>query len=282
VLDHAVKDFSSILTVEKKVSWNGLRVVHYRARHGELSEHAHLQHQVIIPLSGSFEGVLHTAAGTNANGRVAVGSVCILPARSRHAAYFPGEAEYLSLYIEPALVARAGGASPAEIVEQCVADPIINQIGMALRAELASEGLNGQLYAESLANVLAVHLLRHYSATRAVARPFTGGLTAYKLRRTLDFISDNLERHISLGEIATQVGMSSFHFAREFKKATGLAPHQYLIHKRVERAKLLLAQSQLPIVEISLRTGFTNQSHFTRLFRKLTSITPAAFRETAR
>jgi AraC family transcriptional regulator len=72
--------------------------------------------------------------------------------------------------------------------------------------------------------------------------------------------------------------MSTFHFAREFKRATGTTPHQHLIRFRVERAKALLAESQLPLAEVGLRTGFSHQSHFTRLFRRLTGTTPQSYR----
>jgi len=72
--------------------------------------------------------------------------------------------------------------------------------------------------------------------------------------------------------------MSNFHFAREFKRATGTTPHQYLIKFRIERAKTLLNEDSLPLVEVGLRSGFSHQSHFTRLFRKITGTTPRLYR----
>jgi AraC family transcriptional regulator len=72
--------------------------------------------------------------------------------------------------------------------------------------------------------------------------------------------------------------MSNFHFAREFKRTTGTTPHQYLIKFRVERAKALLAEAQLPLTEVGLQSGFSHQSHFTRLFRRFTGTTPHSYR----
>jgi len=72
--------------------------------------------------------------------------------------------------------------------------------------------------------------------------------------------------------------MSTFHFAREFKRTTGTTPHQYLIKFRVDRAKALLTGSEMPLVEVSSRSGFSHQSHFTRLFRRLTGTTPQSYR----
>jgi AraC family transcriptional regulator len=110
------------------------------------------------------------------------------------------------------------------------------------------------------------------------ARRFTGGLTGQRLRSVKDFIGDNYERDLSLAELASVAGMSTFHFAREFKRATGTTPHQYLMKFRVERAKSLLAESHLPLVEVCLRAGFSHQSHFSRLFRRLTGTTPLSYR----
>jgi AraC-like DNA-binding protein len=99
-----------------------------------------------------------------------------------------------------------------------------------------------------------------------------------KLRQVTDFISDNYGRDIKLAALAQVAGMSSFHFAREFKRTTGTTPHQYLIKFRIERAKALLAKRDLPLIEVSLRSGFSHQSHFTRLFRRVTGTTPHSYR----
>ena len=80
-------------------------------------------------------------------------------------------------------------------------------------------------------------------------------------------------------EIAAVADLSQFHFARAFRKSTGLTPQQFLMQQRIERAKELLKHDKLPIVEVSLRTGFKNQSHFTSLFRKFTSLTPKMWRD---
>lgn len=95
----------------------------------------------------------------------------------------------------------------------------------------------------------------------------------------MEYINENLERDLTLSEIAASVGMSSYHFARTFKQATGLPPHQYLIKLRLENAKRLLAQTNLAIAEIAYRVGFASQSHFTTLFRKHVGTTPKAYRD---
>ncbi len=99
------------------------------------------------------------------------------------------------------------------------------------------------------------------------------------MRRAKEFIVENLEEDLSLAEIAAAANLSQYHFARAFRKSTGFTPQQYLMQQRIERAKQLLAKNDLPIVEISLLTGFKNQSHFTTLFRKFTKLTPRTWRE---
>jgi AraC family transcriptional regulator len=121
-------------------------------------------------------------------------------------------------------------------------------------------------------------LLRNYTATSNSLKPLAGGLSGKKLRTVLDFIEANYGGDLGLAELAAVASMSIFHFAREFKRATGSTPHQYLIKFRIERAKELLSTSDMPLVDVGYRAGFSHQSHFTRLFHKLTGTTPLSYR----
>jgi len=106
-----------------------------------------------------------------------------------------------------------------------------------------------------------------------------GGLPACKLRRVIEYINDNLAEDLTLAELADVAGMSPHYFSRAFKHSTGTPPHRYVTNCRVERAKRLLADDELPLVEVGFSVGFQNQSHFTTLFHKLTGVTPKAFRD---
>jgi len=272
---------SSPVVLRRQAAWGAVRLEHYRFRAGELPEHHHPEHLVLVSLS-RCTGELRTASGFRACAPLR-GGVCVIPSGQPFASRLGGDTECLAIYLDPALVARAAAETFApggfEVIEKSSqSDPVVSRVGLALLAELESEGPGGRLYAESLANVLAVHLLRHYAAARGGARRFTGGLSGPRLRRVLDFVGDNYERDLSLAELAGVAGTSTFHFAREFKRATGTTPHQHLIRFRVERAKALLAAGDLPLAEVGLRSGFSHQSHFTRLFRKLTGTTPHSYR----
>lgn len=160
-------------------------------------------------------------------------------------------------------------------VQPC--DPLILQIGLALKADLESHRLGGRLYAETMATALAVHLLRNYSAHNYKSVRYLGGLSPTQLKLVIDYISDHLDQELSLEELATIVQLSAFHFCRSFKRSTGFTPHQYVIQQRVERAKLLLKGGKLGISEIAIACGFTHQSHLNRHFKRLTGVTPKIF-----
>jgi AraC family transcriptional regulator len=275
---------SPAVVFHKRATWDHLRVEHDRVRRGEIPEHRHKEHLVVIALEGASEAELRTEGVTHIHEKPPAGGVLVLPAGIRHSARFVGESEYFSIYLDPAFFSRVvngtAESNHVEIIEKSVvADPVISQVGMALRDEIESEGVGGRLYVESLANLLAVHLLRNYTAPQTARVQFRGGLAGHKLRRATGYIAENSHQSLTLEKIAGEVGMSPFHFAREFKKATGYAPHQYLLNDRIDRARKLLAASDLPIVDIALQTGFQSQSHFTRVFRRVTAFTPGAYRE---
>jgi AraC-like DNA-binding protein len=141
----------------------------------------------------------------------------------------------------------------------------------------------GRLAAESLANVLAVHLIRHVLAPRRPQRGRDGMLPQGRLRTVVEYIEEHLDAGPSLAQLAAVVGLNPYHFARQFKAATGLPPHQYVILRRVERARQLLhAGTDLSLAEVALRAGFSDQSQFSHHFKRLVGVTPGRFRTPAR
>lgn len=286
-METAALNPSSPILFKRKAAWDGIRLEHYGFRTGVLPEHRGKEHLITIALGGNCSGEIRTARGFYSSGQVK-GSVCIIPAGQSYQARLEGESEHLAMYVEPSLLLHAAPASHpsgvVEVVERCSpADPVISNVALALLAELNSSErgtgeVSGRLYTESLANVLAVHLLRHYTSFGSDGPRLTGGLSGQRLRLVTDFIGDNYGRDLSLAELASVAGMSPFHFAREFKRTTGTTPHQYLIKFRIDRAKGLLAEGKMPLVEVGFLSGFSHQSHFTRLFRRVTGTTPHSYR----
>jgi AraC family transcriptional regulator len=156
--------------------------------------------------------------------------------------------------------------------------PRLRAAVLALDAELTAGGPGGRLLAESLGNVLAVHLLRHFSAHGAANTPLGGVLPKHKLRAVIEYIREHLDAELSLDHLAAVTHLSPYHFARLFKNSTGLPPHQYVVARRVERAKELLRQRDgLSLADVAVEVGFSSQSHFTRHFKRLVGVTPRRF-----
>jgi AraC family transcriptional regulator len=141
----------------------------------------------------------------------------------------------------------------------------------------------GRLAAESLANLLAVSLIRQILVPRPLLRPRDAALAPGALRVVVDHIEDHLDGDLTLAHMAEAAHLSVYHFARRFRAATGQTPHQYVIARRIERPRQLLdGESDLTLVEIAGRVGFSDQSHFARHFKRIVGVTPGRFRRSAR
>jgi AraC-like DNA-binding protein len=196
-------------------------------------------------------------------------------------------AESCTLAVRPMLIIH--GPYDAREVERVTMvpslpahDPLLQHLALVLQAAVDGEGVAGQLYAESLVDALAVHFLKRYAAARPSLPAVTGGLLPSKLRRTTAYIQAHLAQELSLATLAAVAQTSPAHFARLFKQATGLAPHQYVITCRMAHAKQLLLATDVPLTDIGLQVGCADQSHFTALFRTHAAQTPKAFRDHAR
>lgn len=158
-------------------------------------------------------------------------------------------------------------------------DPFIEHIGWALKADIESGGAGGRLFRESLGTALAARLLQRHSRRSLPMRDPQGGLSAWKLKLVISHIEDNLESELSLAEIAQVAGVSVSHLKTLFRRSTGTPVHQYILRRRVERAKLLLQDQNLSIAQIAFATGFAHQSHLARHMRKILGVTPAVARK---
>lgn len=154
-------------------------------------------------------------------------------------------------------------------------DPLAEPICWALRGELYRPGPVSRLYVETLAQSLALHLLRAASAGVAERSAQPGRAIAPGIGRAIDYLEANLAASIGLAELAAIAHVSPSTLARQFKQATGLAPHQYLLRRRVERARLLLEAGHLTVAEVAQAVGFADQSHLSRHLQR-------AFGRTAR
>ena len=264
--------------------WPGIRVHRAHVLPGRVLEHTNTFHEVNVAIAGALTTEKISASGKHIATKGCSGNLCITPAGQAISAEWNKPLDNMGIALDPEFINRsaaengfAGGFEFAELYKQ--SDPLIEHLGLTLLAEAGSATPVGRLFADSLIQTLTLHLLTHYGTSKRTVQNVIGGLSGHKLRRVKEFIDANLEDDLSLAEISAVADLSQFHFSRAFRKSTGLTPQQFLMQQRIERAKDLLANDDLPIVEISLRTGFKNQSHFTSLFRKFTNLTPKVWRE---
>lgn len=161
-------------------------------------------------------------------------------------------------------------------------DTQLENIGWALKAEMQSGYPCGNLYLESLAVSVAARLVRCHSSVSAESEKPNGRLPGRRLKDVLSYIEDNLSQSLSLDDIAAVAGLSVSHFKSLFRESVGLPVHQYVIRRRVERAKSLLGEGRMPISQIALETGFAHQSHLAHHMRRLLGVSPKALREMLR
>jgi AraC family transcriptional regulator len=265
--------------------WNGLLLEQHSLAPQELPEVTCRFHMIIHQLSESSK------LECRVNGRfkrmvTAADSIGVHPLNAVRKTRLLEGADIVVLSLDASIMERAASESVygdrIQLVQKVgIHDEQISCIIMALRGEVAAGGRSGRLFGESLAYALAAHLLAKYSQHGTPITITERVLPQRRLRRAVEFINENLGKDISLDEIACEVGISPYHFARLFKQATGRSPHRYLMERRIERAKTLLTQTDQPLVMISCSLGFQSQSHFTALFRKFTSTTPLKYRKGA-
>jgi AraC family transcriptional regulator len=151
-------------------------------------------------------------------------------------------------------------------------DAQVEHIAWALEAERSAGNPNGTLFAESMGYSLALHLLGHYG-TRADKRRV---LSKRQRSDLTEYIEQYLDRDLSLTKLAAVAGLSASHLKTLFKSTLGLTVHEYVVQRRVERAKELLLAGKLPAAQIALEAGFAHQSHMARCMRKRLGVTPSA------
>jgi AraC family transcriptional regulator len=199
-----------------------------------------------------------------------------------------GTLEVLHLYLQPdALLDYATERGFVSTATQSLryiggfSDPLLEQMGRAILAEMQAETAAGSLLVESLGSSLAARLLYRYSNSSRDAEARSsrvGKLDPRRLDRVLEYIHAHLGDELHIRGMASAVHLSRFHFARAFKASTGQTPYQYVNAKRMERAKALLVQDR-PLGEIALTLSFSSQANFTRAFRREFGITPSQYRE---
>jgi len=216
----------------------------------------------IVPLASGMTSILDLRRAVSAH------SVhpfhCIAFAVPLGASDESGETSFLDLTFE----------DPARLGFE---DPVIEALGKALLPALAEPRSASRLFVDHVLLALRAHLARRFGVSAKAAR-LRGGLAGWQERRAKDFIEAHLTENVSLADLARECSLSVAQFARSFKRSTGRAPHRFLTERRVERARDLLLYTKLSLAQVAMCAGFADQSHFTKVFRRVVGTSPGSFR----
>jgi AraC family transcriptional regulator len=267
--------------------WNGIQVNRLDAQPGE-HRIPELPVLVVSVHVGAPYRVVQRREGRSSRRQVVDGDVVIIPHGTPNLCVQDTSSEYIAVGIDPQLLISTAEAlgldrQSIEIVNNFgVQDQTLQYTAHALLRERLSPGLGGTLYTESLVNQLIIHLFRTHSAWATAAAIDAAALQSLgkpQLQRALEYILDNLGQNLSLTELAGVAHLSPYHFSRLFKQTIGMAPHQYVLQQRLDRAKRLLVESQMPIAHVASHLGFSDQSHFSYHFKRVFGVTPASLRK---
>ena len=186
---------------------------------------------------------------------------------------------YALLAIDPARLDRLAHPDGGRVTLRRTYDvrvPQLDHLVRALVVEADRRGPGGPLFVDALTTAIGLQLARVARAGEPPPAPARGGLTAAARRRVLALMAASVETGVSVETLAQEAGLSPAHFARAFTRSVGRPPHQHLLALRLERARALLVAADARLSDVALRTGFADQAHFTRQFRRAFGVTPGA------
>lgn len=273
-----------ILGTSDNLKWNGVEFRSYR----------YTGHDVELPAFYDYMLVSYCRGKTNMERQCdgkwrkttcKPGVVSLLTRSQKSHWYWREDIDVNHLYISPKFFLEVA----SDVMENYVSDialedilriddPLVTSAINMIAQESKDEGIGGSLYVESIARQLIIHLLRKYASV--LMRPFdkTGELSFTQMRTIEDYIDANLSKNLDLKSIASQINLGTTSFMRYFKKTNGKTAYAFVLECRLKRAKSLLKDTNLPIKEIALASGFSDQAHLTRLFQRQYQSTPAVYR----
>lgn len=271
----------------EKTGWKDIVLDRYLLQPNELDMPALNEHVLFINLAHKFE-----FEDLNCERPELVffrqSDVAITPVGSPQHWRWHSDFDALNLFISPTLIEEVSkdvikGDGDSICLMECngIAAPLISAIGLELLRELETGCINGKTYVDTLTQALAAHLIVHHSTAKCANTSTLAQPDNARVRCAVDFIEAHLGGQLSLPIIASACKLSVSHFCAVFKHTVGMSVHQFVIHRRVERAKIMLKSSRKPLVDIARELGFSSQAHFTTIFRRMCGVTPDKYKNTA-
>lgn len=252
-------------------------------------EHVHEEIQITLPQPNAQAWMgCQSSTGKQYTQQIKVGESFLISSNQSHTLDWQQTAELTLFYLHPRFLANAIDDSidnhHLEVNDRfsLVDDTLIREIGVIFRYLCRFDVATERLYIENLANLLAVYLLKNYLNYNLKLPRNIKGLSQSQINLVLEYIEANLDQKITLSDLAAIAGVGKFYFSRLFKNSLNLTPYRYVLQQRIEKAKRLLKYSNIPICDISLECGFSNQSHLAKHFRTIVGISAMNYRKSAK
>ncbi|WFU78223.1 AraC family transcriptional regulator [Bradyrhizobium sp. CIAT3101] len=215
------------------------------------------------------------------------GVVTIIPAGSSARWDIPGFVDVIQLYLPQAALQRiareANMPAPGDLLERTGhPDPVVSGLLMSAADVLEGNAALDHLFRQQLTDLLATRILAEHTGESSTFELVTGGLSPHALRRAIERLRSNIDTDVSLAVLASDAGLSRFHFCRAFKESTGLSPHAWLRQQRLDQAMNMLRDTDASIATVAAQLGYASQTAFAAAFKKLTGESPSDWRRRMR
>src|SRR5215468_3181588 len=262
---------------------DGIRIEHRAQTTALVGAHEVELNHLVMQLTSPATVEITSTSGKQLR-RFVPGDIHVIPRGSKIGLYATGASQAIVMSFDNRALERSSTEEDrvwhgsSLVLHLGIRDLQLQCLLSAVEEELRSGCHSGSGYLRQLGGALMSYLVRRYSTAAEASHPLSEGLPAIRLRTVLDHIHTHLEDSLTVIELAGMVSMSPQHFANLFRRSTGLAPHRYVVGRRIERAQHLLSTTNLSLSEITLESGFASQSHFTDVFRKMLGTTPRRYR----
>jgi AraC family transcriptional regulator len=248
---------------------------------------APMAHHVVMAYNGMMQRMERRSGRSVAIGTFRPGVVIIIPEGSSSRWDIPKPVDVVQLYLPHAMLERvaheADTPAPIDLLERTAyPDPVTSQLLLSAADVLEGNEALDALFRQQLTDVLATRLLAVHTGSPTPSQPTMGGLSPKVLLRAIERLRSDNEADVSLAALASEAGLSRFHFCRAFKESTGLSPHAWLRQHRLEQAMNMLRDTEESVVSVAAALGYASQTAFAAAFRKLTGETPSDWRRRMR
>jgi AraC family transcriptional regulator len=246
-----------------------------------------MSHHVIMAYNGSVQRMERRSGQSVAKGTFRRGVVIIIPEGSSSRWDIPKPVDVVQLYLPHATLRRVADetvtGTPTDLLERTAhPDPITSRLLLSAAGVLESNRALDALFRHQLTDLLATRLLAAHTSSPTAFQPTTGGLSPKVLGRAIERLRSDSDADVSLDALASDAGLSRFHFCRAFKESTGLSPHTWLRQYRLEQAMNMLRNTDASIVSVAAELGYASQTAFAAAFRRLTGEAPSDWRRRVR